>query len=84
MGKKIRHVTIIWDTAFGVMIKKFYQSDKIFSKVKVLQTTYKNVWLMLSKAFSKSEKKITPGLFSSSALSIISKSKRMFSYVYVL
>ena len=38
---------------------------------------------MLSKAFSKSEKKINPGLFSSSALSIISKSKRMFSPMYL-
>ena len=38
---------------------------------------------MLLNAFSKSEKKIRPGLFSSSALSIISKSRRMFSPVYV-
>ena len=38
---------------------------------------------MLLNAFSKSEKKIRPGLFSSSALSIVSKSRRMFSPVYL-
>ena len=38
---------------------------------------------MLLNAFSKSEKKIRPGLLSSSALSIISKSRRMFSPVYL-
>ena len=41
------------------------------------------VWSILSKAFSKSEKKIRPGLFSSSVLSIISKSSRMFSPIYL-
>ena len=37
------------------------------------------VWSILSKA----EKKIRPGLFSSSMLSIISKSSRMFSPIYL-
>ena len=41
------------------------------------------VWSILSKAFSKSEKKIRPGLFSSSVLSIISKCSRMFSPIYL-
>ena len=38
---------------------------------------------MLSNAFSKIVKKIRPGLFSSSALSIISKSNLMFSPIYL-
>ena len=61
----------------------FYPFDKIFSEVEVLQTTNHTSAINAIECFSKSEKKIRPGLLSSSALSIISKSKQMFSPVYL-
>ena len=50
----------------------------------MLQTVYYVCKVNTIKSFfSKSEKKIRPGLFSSSVLSIILKSSRMFSPIYL-
>ena len=61
----------------------FYPFDKSSPKLKCFRQLIIQVRLMLLNAFSKSEKKIRPGLLSSSALSIISKSRQMFSPVYL-
>ena len=49
----------------------------------MFQTTNNKCLNYAVESFSKSEKKIKPGLFSSSALSIIPKSKWMFSPMYI-
>ena len=49
----------------------------------MLKTVYYVCMVNTIKAFSKSEIKIRPGLFSSSVLSIILKSSRMFSPIYL-
>ena len=52
---------------------------KVSQKFKCFKQFIKSVWSKLSNAISKSEKNIKPGLFSSSAFSMISKSNLIFS-----